>query len=586
MIAIKETKGKVLVKAIIVIAISCGALFAPKSNAAASASNIFFWIGSKYNQVLDSGTTNFIGNHAGLVVLNVRPSSSRSKYDYSNIVKRIRASGLGPMVLMYTWATRDYHSVRIGSEVLSGYDKLGPLILSAPDRRAMEKAHLIGFGDVTKLEYRKWVAKKIVTALGATGTNGVLIDTAVRTPFNLLLPLCTGTNFCEAYAAGMDALFARLQTQLNSKILIYNGIWSKTAKQFNDQTKLLKYSSGAAIEFFGRYQKSSQIPSFKEGILQYLNVIKSYPNKTFLVLGRGPVGYENYRADYLWQRYLYCAFLMVERSNTYFHYNATMQIPSSGRAGALAWYRDWDVPLGKAEGPYKKVNGVYTRKFTNALALLLPRGAKLPVIYRLNGIWYTPTGQRVGNSIKLKPGDSVLLSRIRLSQVPPPDLSAIVRRSKHQGSEYSAYPQSDVITRAWQSDLMLDREHALHAPQCAILSVKTNDPLFRLVMVASIDDRLKRYERVAVVISGDARKDKVTLGPIVEYRIASGERAGEMPYISSTVNLKSDGKLHNVMICGHSLFGARSRFVFDQWRFLRVFGRVDIKAVYLEDANN
>lgn len=545
--------------------------------------------------IFDLQTMDFIANHAGIVALNVplegHPDGAPS---FAAIVARLHAVNPELPVLMYAHGTLWTNSGHtIGHTLGIGYEHLGSGLLPSKYRenpRSINNRALY-YGNPANESFRKWVIGRVKHYLDVTGADGVNMDNMFRTPGWLRKYCKRQKPICNAYQGGMQKYLMEMQKAIAPKLVFFNGLWNAWPGLLATQMKLLPFADGAFIEFFGR-RKNKPIPPFSHGIAPYLEIIAANPEKRFLVNGRGTkVKYRSYEADYLWQRYLYAAYLLVAGPRTHFHYNVMFTVPSLGRASGMAWYADWDIPLGVPLGPYSNQSGLYSRRFADALVLLVPADAGHAEKYRLQGEWYTPEGTMVSDNLTVEPGEAYLLTRNRRESKPitiafsgkkPVGTNwqgASIEKALGSGS-YLALKELPAA-EAWRHDLMLDFNHSLAAPGCVDLRLRSEDKSLRFLLVAAVNDAKSMAERVVIEFSaggGNARHGRM---PAVWFRDARSHNR-RMPYLEAHTSLPVDGKWHETSLCADAVFSDQSRYSFAQWKYVRILGAVDIDSIQLK----
>ncbi|MGH8273559.1 MAG: putative glycoside hydrolase [Gammaproteobacteria bacterium] len=552
-----------------------------------------FWIGTAHNGIFDRQVRQYIGEYAGLVVLNADMKGPGPSYGYKAIVSGIHAVNPTLPVLLYGWGTRWVKNAQIGSALGAGYKDLGTnLLRTSSGKLRTTKNGRYYFGNIADAEYRIWYLRRVRSYLKRTGTDGIALDSMNRTPGFIQSSCSRNPGRCESYRRGVESLLEQIGKAIHPRPVIFNGLWNARPGLLADQEKLLPYAAGAAIEFFGR-NPHRRIPPFAEGIRSYLNIIAAHPGKIFLVFGRGALGYAGYREDYLWQQYLYCAYLLVAGPNTHFHYHTTFQVPSVGRANGIAWYADWNAPIGVPTGPYKKKGALYIRKFTQGLVLLVPRGGK-PTPYQLDSRWYTPEGIMVSGKVTVKPGKALLLSHakpgtqgvsINFGGKQPSGSdwpAAQIKSAKNIGTHLAltALPSA----QEWQHDLMLDPVHALNAPRCMHFELRTSDNSLKLLFVAAIDDSRQESEEAVVRLitpAGKLGKPGTSVRHVIRFRVP-GTKKDKAPYITYKTALQPDGKWHEIDLCADSVFSGQNRYTFDQWKYVRILGATDLGPIRLD----
>jgi hypothetical protein len=548
---------------------------------------VAFWIGTDLNGVFDEQTLRYIADRAGMVILNAPLQGPSSTYDYPTIVQRLHELRPGLPVLFYTWASRWHDGVRIGTTTLDGYPNLGPLLLHDAQGKVIQQRNgKLLFGDVRQEVYRNWLVERVQDMILKTGVDGVAVDVAVRTPTLMLASLCKrDVKFCADYAHGMDILLAALRTRLRPKIVLYNGLWSLAPGMLEDQQKLLDHADATAIEYFGMHTKQG-IPPFEEGILPYLKIIQANPDKTILVFGRGPWRYTNYWEDYLWQRYLYCSYLLAAGPNTLFKYHASFQVLLlAGRSGGLDTYEDWQEDLGAALGPYHQDGGLYWRRFTKGLVLVAPHDGQ-GKSYSLTDTMYTPEGERLEGTITIAAGQGLLLHAkapevekpiwLDFESSQPPEASwrwAEIRTEG--GSGHFLHLDRTPKAQEWEHDLMLEPLRVLHPKPILRMRLRTTDPNAKLLFMLEVDDRDQKDTYIVIEGAPSAKHGQgITMGPGMSFRSNRGR--GKATRVPAEVTFRADGKWYPITIHGDQLLDGTKRYVFRRWGYMRIIGNVDI----------
>jgi hypothetical protein len=493
--------------------------------------NVAFWIGADRSGVFDELTLRFIAERAGIVVLNAPLADPLTKITYANIVKRLHELRPGLPVLMYAWATRWHDTVRIGSSILQGYPDLGPLLLHRPDGSVLSFPDMKGllFGDVRRKEYRNWALQRIQTMISTTGTDGVAIDSLYVYPPRLMREIYkSDPSFKQDHANGVEALLQDAKERFRPRPFLVNGLLGGT-DGVQVRENILTYADGLAIEYFGGNPKRPP-PPFDENILPSLEVISRHPDKLFLVFGRSSKAYVDYLEDYMWQRYLYCAYLLVASPNTLFKQHAHYQAHErTGRTNGLTTYGDWYLDIGEPQGTLKVVNGLYVRRFGKALVLLAPHSGSGGT-YSLPQTMYTPEGERLSGTVIINPGKGFLLLD---KPVDPPDLGMLdfyeqepmlslwpraEVREETNGNKY-LHLQRSPKRREWEHDLMLDPVRTLSPASTLRMKVRSTEPNARIILVAEVDDLERKYYRVALeVVSISEGASRPSIGQSVNFR--------------------------------------------------------------------
>lgn len=564
--------------------IACALLVGPAAAATSAAASpgqpkLVFWMGTSDNGIFDNQTLDFTADHANIVVLNAPLAGGNGAPSYAQVVAGLHARDPQLPVLLYFWATRVYKGLRAGSVMSQDLPNQSALVLKRANGKAMQDGRLT-YGDVASPAYVHWLTSRVRETLNATGVDGVASDVAQREPFPqrcLVSPA-----FCQRYANGVDTLFSNLKSAIKPKLVIFNGLWANQPGLLTKQEPLLSDTDGAAIEFFGR-QEDKPIPSFQAGILPYLQVIQSHPGKRFLVFGRGATAYSSYDFDYLWQRYLYAAYLMVAGPNTGFRYLSTFQAQSSGRANIFTLYHDAAVKIGTPQARYQLTGDLYSRKFSNGLALLVPNGGKSQS-YMLTQTLYRPDGSSVSGRVNLLPGTGLVLFNTRPASKPftlsfsatqpkafEPAADIVVPAGASRYLAMQALPAANL----WQHDLLLDPVKSLSAPSGLEIRLRTKDPAAEVLVVAEVDDGMQKTEQAVAVL--DAGGCPANSPKTVRIAFRAAHTLLTYPQQCVSHFLKADGGWHTYTVPSTGVFA--SRFKVRRWEYLRFSGAMDLVSV-------
>jgi hypothetical protein len=551
-----------------------------------------FWLETQANQLIDEQVVNFLAKNAAVLVLRTPLQGPIDSYNRSALINHLHKAAPSLPVLLYTWVslyfTKGGHSGTEAMDWLAKQPKLQILSLKGTP--------IPPFGNVMSPDYRKQVVNATIKTLDQSGADGVAIDLAFRTPRFQPEPLAkqcaTYPEFCKQYARGMDILFAELSGALGERSLLYNGLWNFGKGMPDDQLKLLKHADSAIVEYFGMNPRENE-HSFSKDILPYLKIMQSLePDKQLFVFGRGPWIYTDYQEDYLWQRYLYCAFLLAKKKNTLFKYHASFQVPAhAGRSGGLDVYADWQIDLGEPEGSYQVKNGLYIRKFKKGLVVVAPdesEGGKLT----LDTPVYTPEGKQIRGKVELSAGEGKLLLKKRLNG----GSSAYMADAQHSDLLLNHWQDARVIkdegrgapymrlsnvtkALAGEHDLLLSPIRFLRMPDILNLKVRLQEPSARVLLVAEVDDP-KRCANLAVIELATEKnvplKDK---GAPVLFRAPSSKSAG-WPYIPGP--RLATGQWQELKLDGNKLL---QQFRFKRWSHVRFVGGVDVMYAFVSKKN-
>jgi hypothetical protein len=560
--------------------------------------NIPFWLDVRDNHQLDDQVISFLTENAAVVVLRARSHGPVDRYNLSAIVNRLHQTNPSLPVLLYTWVSRYLAGRGSGAEIMGWLARKPKLqILSLKDDP------MSSFGDAMSPEYRRRAVDAITGALKQSGADGIAVDLAIRTPRFRPKPLarrCTADpEFCGQYAHGMDMLFAELSKALGKRPLLYNGLWNFGKGMPNDQLKLIKHADAAIVEYFGMNPLEKK-HSFSKDILPYLKIMQGLgAEKQLFVFGRSPLTYTDYQEDYLWQRYLYCAFLLAKQKNTLFKYHASFQVPAiAGRSGGLDVYADWQLDLGEPKGFYQVKKELYVRKFEKGLVVVAPddgRGGKLT----LNTPLYTPEGKQLQGEIELNPGEGKLLLKKYSNQ------GAVRNAADAQSSDLllnnwqdarvienegrnDSYVRLSNVTKVLEGehDLLLSPIRSLRMPDILNLQIRLQEPNARVLLVAEVDDPRHRANSVIIELAVPRKTPLKATGTAILFRTSTPKNtrlwsnARNQPYILGPA--LALGQWQNLKIEGHKLL---QQFQFKRWSHIRFVGAVDLMSASISSKN-
>ncbi|WP_156100025.1 putative glycoside hydrolase [Nitrosococcus oceani] len=559
---------------------------AERGQLAQAPGNTPFWFEPRANQQLDEQVAKFLAEEAAVVVLRASLQGPIDHYDLPALVNRLRQAESSLPVLLYTWNSRYLaKGNRSGKEIMRWLAQESALQMTS-----LKGTPMPSFGDVMNPDYRRRTVEAIVKALEQSGADGVAVDLAVRTPRFRPKPLaerCAAhPEFCGQYAQGMDALFARLDEALGERPLLYNGLWNLDRGMLDDQVELLKHADAAIVEYFGMNPREKG-HSFSQDILPYLKVMQHLKaEKQLFVFGRGPWAYTDYQEDYLWQRYLYCAFLLAKQNNTLFKYHASFQVPTHvGRSGGLDVYADWRLDLGEPEGAYQLKKGLYTRKFEKGMVVVAPDDGEGGTL-TLDASFYTPEGKRVQRAINLSPGEGQILFKQRLNrksashgidaQSADSPLSHWQGAQLIQDEEKVPYVRLSNVTKALEGehDLLLNPVRSLRMPATLNLKVRLREAGARVLLVAEVDDPKRRTPWVVIELAPPKKVRLKEKGNPVLFRTPPPRNAHSWPYLSGPP--LTPGQWQELKIEGNKL---PSQFRFQRWSHIRFVGDVDVMSV-------
>lgn len=581
----------------------------------ATKEKVVFWLETRDNDIFDERTLRFVAERGGLVILRASLKGDNSQFDYSSIVKRLHQLKPELSILTYAWSTRYRDSESIEQHTLAGFKDLNSLLLhSNSTNNPKSNPRRFLFGDLSQSQFREWFITRINNSIEKNKVNGIVLDSSFRSAIRIEPWLCNPlTNsfqkFCNDYAIGMDDLFSKLNQVIRPNLLIYNGLWSSLPGiSLTDQRKLLEFTDGAAIEYFGLdpdHKIASLKPkavSFATDILPYLEIMQSHQDKILLVFGRAPWQYTSYQQDYLWQRYLYASYLLGSGPNTYFKYHSSFYIPAAaqgvettngeGRSGGLDYYADWDLELGIPLNSYLNQNGLYLRHFSKGTVLVVPEGSFSSKKYTLDSTMFTPEGEALNGELVITPGKGLILL-----QSPPKlgfnfneDFEAAWKLDEVRQSSQVISENSNHFLRVTQTlndqvqkhDLMLEQVRSLNTKDTVQMRFRSNDTTARILLVAEVDDPQKKSNQVVLDVSQndkcggyDAKQNYMAFR-------ASPKKLGKLknqqiPCIKSSIIMDNNGQWKTITVSKKEI----DRYLFRRWVFLRLEGNIDIDDVEL-----
>jgi len=502
---------------------------------------------------------------------------------FARVVDELHAINPNLPVLSYLWATVRYKGARSANIATQGLSHMPQMLLKSPITGQPVLSAAMSYGNVTSPAYQQMVISRIKQTLSTEGTDGVVSDVSERQPFTSWC--APKPQFCKDYASGVDTLFGQIRTAIAPKPVLFNGLWGNEPGRIERQEKLLNDTDGALIEWFGRIA-NAPIQSFKQGLLPYMQAIQRHPDKQFLVFARGSsAGYTGYVDDYLWQRYLYAAYLMVARSNTSFRYLSTFQSVSTGRAYMFTLYDDVATKIGVPSGPYQLNGDLYSRKFSKGLALFVPTGGK-PETYALPGTLYSADGQSHTGKVQVAPGEGLVLLDYR-----PPAHPFSVAFSNAAASNLEL-PASGVVTppaggaaylamqalpaaRLGQHDILLSPIKTMHPSLGLHIRLRTKDPSASLQVVAEVDDAASKAVQAITALDAGACPAKAAPTEHIAFRWPRSPL--EFPQGCASHFLMADGQWHTYTIPVTGILP--SNLTVRRWGYVRFNGVIELQSI-------
>lgn len=545
-----------------------------------------FWIGVKDNRVFDGVVTRHLSAHSDIIVINAFFDSDA--LPYSDIVNRLHSARRDMRVLFYTWAGRKpLDATMIGAvPTLDGMEDLPFLLkdgngeLITVERDGTEFIFL----DPRIARARAWLKRRVRKVARAVGSDGVGLDGCIRSP-RFLNRVPGGV---DEYPPAFDSMIRGISK--TTPITIFNGL-----SPGDDQELLLAFAHGAAIEFFGLQDRSNRRPTFARDILRYFDAMGSHDDRTLLVFGRAsrrPQDYTTYDEDWLWQRYLYCAYLVAAGPNARWKQHAGfLASPNGGRAGGLDVYSDGLHDLGSARGDFTVEGSCYRRAFEKGLVLVVPSEAPGPETVRINRTMFTLDGAVFSGQITVAPGEGQVLLHRRPTPPPAlirqfdPGLDPLWRWSELREESGAWYLHLDVPPAGEESehDLAVDLVRYRAARGQMTLWYRTADAAARLEIVVEVDDR-DRAMRFALV-DGSLKIGSEQPRRAVQFRAVppSISQYSRLRVVGGGAPMIADGQWHRLAVDLDEVCAASDRYEFRRAVFVRLLGSMDVRRLRLDD---
>jgi hypothetical protein len=576
---------------ILQLALMMVALFAIPSASAgdfgAGQGTVPFWISVRSPHQIDPQVERLLSGRAAFVALRFADRAEATASQRTSLVNRLKAA-LDRPILVYSWASRSLSTRDTGSEAMGWLEKNPELQLTDAYGRKMA-----AYGDVRDKRYRALTAKNIGLIVNRYDADGVALDLAIRTPtprpVRIAKRCIEEPEFCESYAAGMDTLFGDLRTQLGpAKKILYNGLWHFREDMIQDQIRLLDAADAVIVEYFG-FRPSENLGAFAEDIAPYLSVMGSLKdNKRIYIYGRGLWSYETYVQDYLRQRYLFAAYLLAANANTAFKYHSSFQLPAhAGRSGALDLYADWFVPIGSPSEDRKSESGVFSRRFTKGLVLVLPDDQG-PTSYFVDGSMYSPEGKVYTGKVSLSPGTGLLLlndppaslGQVRIDLQSVSDWPNARWVSDENIGSFLALTATAHLSFGGGQDLLLDSVRVLKPRNALELNVRPSDSGARIILIAEIDDSNQQHRFAAVCLPSNEDRKCSTETDFPYYRMPLVPGQQRLPAVSPHV--LTPGRWEQVSLNGDDLF-QNPPYSFRRWAYARIEGNMHVSSVFLKE---
>lgn len=543
---------------------------------AAGPGNTPFWIGLSDPGQVDQQVSRMLAEHAVTIAVRLTDGGDGGRA----VVARLKKAAPQTPVLMYAWASRNLRGRPGSAGIIDWLDRHPEWQINTGWGRA-----LAGFPDVTNAAFQSRLAGSIAGAVARGGFDGVALDLAIRTPRyrpGPLARLCKAdATFCRNYAAGMDATFDAIRGSLRGKAVLYNGIWNQGPGSVDDQLLLLAHADAAIVEFFGGDVKGDS-RGFSQDVLPYLQAMAKVPDdKKLFVFGRASRQYDAYAEDYARQRYLYCAYLLGARKNTYFKYHATFQsgVPE-GRSGGLSIYADWSTNLGAPSKAYTVQANIYSRPFAHGLVVVAPDDGS-GGSFTLPRTMYSPEGDTYSGTVALRPGQGLLLLDAKPAEDNDQHLLDLRLASDWPAATLGGTAAAPVLdlqpAAAGAHDLLLDPIRTSRPRKLLRLGVRPTDAGAGIDLLVEVDDSERRSQWAMIHIGVKGAAGSGNGASAIGFRMRSPARAA-MPLVSGPS--VTAGNWQNLELDGAALL-AKSGLTFRRWDFARFNGAIQVRAVTL-----
>ena len=338
--------------------------YCPETNSA-------FHLASSKNKLFDSDLISKITSCASIVTLNIRQTVDDENYSSIKIKERFKSANSNLPVLSYFRVTRwKEGTVRADGNILKE-------IANHPDwwlRETIQQNRLVVFTDFANFEFVDWLVNKVSQHSTEWEDDGVFIDALQRSPKELCGDVSKIVH-CELYRKGIDRFLTNLKSELENKLLLFNGLYGDARISEKDTLSMLNRSDGLMVEHFGlvkrnQMRRNKKLPVFDQDIRYYQKIIESYDDKYFVVFGRENTKV-NLDTNPDWGAYLYAAYLMIKKDLTSFKFHSSFQIPSkNGLTNGLYVLPEMRLILGEPKAEYVTNGCLQAREFDNYLIVL------------------------------------------------------------------------------------------------------------------------------------------------------------------------------------------------------------------------
>ena len=545
-----------------------------------------FWIAVTDNRVFDGIVTWHLVTHGDIIAINAFYKSD--SYSFSDIVSRLKVESPTVRVLFYTWAGRKPPGADLIGAIPTLEDMERRRRFLLKDRSGHVLTILVGGREFIVLdprlpEAREWLSDRVRTVADLVGSDGVALDSAIRSP--RFRSRISGNR--KDYSPAFDSMIAGVTAR--TPLTIFNNLSARS-----DQEQLLAFAPGASIERFGLNDNIARAPTFAADIEPYVDVLGRNPLKTFLVYGRASrnrTPYTTYDQDWQWQRYLYCAYLLGAGHNTRWKQHAGfLTSPFGGRANGLEVYADALHDLGTPLGDYTVEDGCYRRAFERGLVLVVPSESRRRTTVLIGRPMFTPEGTRVTGKLTVAPGEGHLLL-----QRPPVRPSALSREFNPRANPRWRWSSLRQESSGWylhvdrtrdddesEHDLALDLVRYRSPRGLATLWYRTTDPSARVETVVEVDDTKVTARFVLIDGSlatgrgGDPRQGQFRGIP------PRASQFFRVPVIGGGTPMTSDGRWHTLVMDLDAACASSRRYRFRRGLFTRLLGTLDIKRMRLD----
>ncbi len=319
---------------------------------------------AKRSSLLTEKEAAFVASHADLICLEKGHGVNQFGYTEDAIEQEaIQLKKYNPNIkVIFYWNTfLDYPLYR-AHEV---YEQHPEWWLKTLSGELDKKQGKIKRYDLSNSEVRTWWADVAEKAVKEGSCDGIFMDAfgQVSAPSNKVL---WGEEKYKDIQAGLLDIIRETREKIgNDKLIVYNGIRTTRERKIGDDFK--DYTDAVMLEHYGQFYSDS-----KECMLNdILELMKAGKNGRIIIF-KGWPGFTWLDKEYMElplkkKRELaagniifpLASFLAGAQENSYFNYSWGYQMED----GALEWYPEFDLPLGKPLNDAKIDGWIITRDF-------------------------------------------------------------------------------------------------------------------------------------------------------------------------------------------------------------------------------